>query len=41
MGGFKLGSTVVMVFEAPRGFSFTVKPGEKVKVGQRMGDVFA
>jgi len=41
MGGFKLGSTVVMVFEAPRGFSFTVKPGEKVKVGQKMGDVFA
>ncbi|QRV74069.1 phosphatidylserine decarboxylase family protein [Ceratobasidium sp. AG-Ba] len=41
MGGFKLGSTVVMVFEAPRGFAFTVKPGEKVKVGQRMGDVFA
>ncbi|KAG9097121.1 phosphatidylserine decarboxylase 1 [Ceratobasidium sp. UAMH 11750] len=41
MGGFKLGSTVVMVFEAPRGFEFTIKPGEKVKVGQRMGDVFA
>ncbi|KAG9127435.1 phosphatidylserine decarboxylase 1 [Ceratobasidium sp. 392] len=41
MGGFKLGSTVVMVFEAPRGFAFTVKPGEKVKVGQRMGDIFA
>lgn len=40
MGGFKLGSTVVMVFEAPRGFAFTVKPGEKVKVGQAMGDVF-
>ncbi|KAF8603760.1 phosphatidylserine decarboxylase [Ceratobasidium sp. AG-I] len=41
MGGFKLGSTVVMVFEAPRGFQFTVKPGEKVKVGQAFGDVFA
>ncbi|KAG9104292.1 phosphatidylserine decarboxylase 1 [Ceratobasidium sp. 370] len=41
MGGFKLGSTVVMVFEAPRGFEFTIKPGEKVKVGQRMGDIFA
>ncbi|KAG8744177.1 phosphatidylserine decarboxylase 1 [Ceratobasidium sp. 414] len=41
MGGFKLGSTVVMVFEAPRGFDFTIKPGEKVKVGQRMGDIFA
>lgn len=41
MGGFKLGSTIVMVFEAPRGFRFTVKPGEKVKVGQAFGDVFA
>ncbi|CAE6441199.1 hypothetical protein ACGC1H_003681 [Rhizoctonia solani] len=40
MGGFKLGSTVVMVFEAPRDFRFTVKPGEKVKVGQAFGDVF-
>jgi phosphatidylserine decarboxylase len=40
MGGFKLGSTIVMVFEAPRGFRFTVKPGEKVKVGQAFGDVF-
>ncbi|CAE6454572.1 unnamed protein product [Rhizoctonia solani] len=40
MGGFKLGSTVVMVFEAPRNFRFTVKPGEKVKVGQAFGDVF-
>ncbi|CAE6482110.1 unnamed protein product [Rhizoctonia solani] len=40
MGGFKLGSTVVMVFEAPPNFRFTVKPGEKVKVGQAFGDVF-
>ncbi|CUA78175.1 phosphatidylserine decarboxylase [Rhizoctonia solani] len=40
MGGFKLGSTVVMVFEAPSSFRFTVKPGEKVKVGQAFGDVF-
>ncbi|KAF8705175.1 Phosphatidylserine decarboxylase proenzyme 3, partial [Rhizoctonia solani] len=40
MGGFKLGSTIVMVFEAPRGFRFKVKPGEKVKVGQEFGDVF-
>ncbi|CAE7224406.1 unnamed protein product [Rhizoctonia solani] len=40
MGGFKLGSTIVMVFEAPPNFRFTVKPGEKVKVGQAFGDVF-
>jgi len=37
MGGFRLGSTIVMVFEAPEGFRFDVKPGAKVKVGQRMG----
>lgn len=37
MGGFKLGSTIVMVFEAPDAFRFTVEAGEKVKVGQRMG----
>ncbi|CAE6513649.1 unnamed protein product [Rhizoctonia solani] len=40
MGGFKLGSTVVMVFEAPPNFRFMIKPGEKVKVGQAFGDVF-
>ncbi|KAF8907729.1 phosphatidylserine decarboxylase 1 [Gymnopilus junonius] len=39
MGGFCLGSTVVLVFEAPKDFAFTVQEGEKVRVGQRLGDV--
>ena len=39
MGGFCLGSTIVLVFEAPKTFEFYVHPGQRVKVGQRLGDV--
>ncbi|KAI8925556.1 phosphatidylserine decarboxylase-domain-containing protein [Entophlyctis helioformis] len=37
MGGFRLGSTVVLVFEAPETFSFAVEGGQKVKVGEPLG----
>jgi phosphatidylserine decarboxylase len=41
MGGFCLGSTIVLVFEAPKRFEFTVRESERVKVGQRLGDLSA
>jgi phosphatidylserine decarboxylase len=40
MGGFCLGSTIVLVFEAPPNFEFGVHAGQKVRVGQKLGDVF-
>lgn len=39
MGGFRLGSTVVLAFEAPKNFQFLVKQGQRVKVGEALGKV--
>ncbi|KAF9177861.1 phosphatidylserine decarboxylase 1 [Haplosporangium sp. Z 767] len=39
MGGFKLGSTVVLVFEAPENFQFLIEPGQRVKMGQPLGQI--
>ena len=37
IGLFKLGSTIVLVFEAPKGFVFTVNQGERLIMGQPLG----
>lgn len=37
IGGFKLGSTVVLVFEAPDNFKFDLQNGQQVKMGQSLG----
>jgi phosphatidylserine decarboxylase len=37
IAGFKSGSAVVVVFEAPPGFVFDVKPGDDVLAGQALG----
>lgn len=37
LGDFNLGSTIVLVFETSKDFDFNVKPGQTVKVGERIG----
>lgn len=37
MGGFKLGSTVVLIFDAPEKFQFLVSENQRVRVGEPLG----
>lgn len=37
VGNFNLGSSIVLVFEAPDNFEFEVEPGQVVKHGQPLG----
>ena len=39
LGCFRLGSSIVLIFEAPREFKFLVEPGQKVLYGQPLGSI--
>lgn len=39
LGQFNMGSTIVLVFEAPKNFQFSLEAGQTIKVGQRIGCV--
>jgi phosphatidylserine decarboxylase len=39
LGQFNLGSTVVLVFEAPESFRFCVEPHQKIELGQPLGSI--
>lgn len=36
-GEFRMGSTIVLVFEAPPNFHFSLVPGQRIKMGERLG----
>lgn len=37
VGQFNMGSTIVLVFEAPKNFKFKLSPGERVQLGDSLG----
>lgn len=39
IGGFRLGSTVVLIFEAPKNFQFKPLAGAPIKMGEALGDI--
>ncbi|XP_047425606.1 phosphatidylserine decarboxylase proenzyme, mitochondrial isoform X3 [Mugil cephalus] len=39
VGEFNLGSTIVLLFEAPRDFRFNLQPGQRIRVGEGLGSL--
>ncbi|XP_052865528.1 phosphatidylserine decarboxylase proenzyme, mitochondrial isoform X1 [Anopheles cruzii] len=37
VGQFRMGSTIVLIFEAPKEFKFNLFPGQRVRVGEKLG----
>lgn len=37
IGEFNLGSTIVLLFEAPKDFVFKLQPGQRIRVGEGLG----
>ena len=37
VGWFAMGSAIVLIFEGPKNFEFTVKHGQKIKLCQALG----
>ncbi|KAK2818485.1 hypothetical protein Q5P01_024046 [Channa striata] len=37
VGEFNLGSTIVLLFEAPKDFTFNLHPGQRIRVGEGLG----
>ncbi|XP_035383107.1 phosphatidylserine decarboxylase proenzyme, mitochondrial isoform X2 [Electrophorus electricus] len=39
LGEFNLGSTIVLLFEAPQDFTFSLTPGQKIHFGEPLGSI--